>query len=546
LLPLCSPARRSGLTDHRSADRHGHAPALLSGAEIWLDGQQITLVTGSDREAWRACIAERKTLDAQLEQRLTKPNPRPHIPPIMPSRLPAAPAFWTWPSLALCLAVVLVQSLLIWNPGYYSHDELQWAAAALDRPWHELPWMGLLDWHTFQYRPLTFSLWMALSRWWFVHPYALHAAVVVLGVGNAGLLYGWLRRIGISADRARIVGLLWLLNPYAVATHAWVGALADGLWVGFGLIGIVYVQGLANAAASSQAGRWQAAGVGFATTLLALLCKEAALVLPAAYWISWIGLGRRRPTLAAALASSIAITLYLSLRLPALLDGAATTSAYAIGTSHLWQHWAEYLIFPALLARLHPGALLLDDFTLRHGLAIALPVALSAMLLRQRWQLGALWLLAPLAALVPVLPLPSSFSHYAYAASVAAALVLGLAVTGLGKAGKIVLLLWLLLVSLHGGQIAHKMQTQGQIQARLLADIDALRRRQPEQKLRIAATSPAQQELLRRSTFHIPSYRGSVWGDWVQAVATGSADANQLMQPDGHLRALSRPTTDRR
>ena len=57
------------------------------------------------------------------------------------------------------LAALILQLPLILNPGYFSHDELQWAAlanASTPSPW--------LETSAFQYRPLTFSLWMALSR----------------------------------------------------------------------------------------------------------------------------------------------------------------------------------------------------------------------------------------------------------------------------------------------------------------------------------------------------------------------------------------------
>ena len=60
------------------------------------------------------------------------------------------------PVFALAL---LLQLPLALNPGYYSHDELQWAAFAQAG----MP-AGWTDPATFQYRPLTFATWMALAR----------------------------------------------------------------------------------------------------------------------------------------------------------------------------------------------------------------------------------------------------------------------------------------------------------------------------------------------------------------------------------------------
>ena len=50
------------------------------------------------------------------------------------------------------LAVMALQWPLVANPGYFSHDELQWAVHATG---------AAVDWAdigAFQYRPLTFSL----------------------------------------------------------------------------------------------------------------------------------------------------------------------------------------------------------------------------------------------------------------------------------------------------------------------------------------------------------------------------------------------------
>jgi hypothetical protein len=58
---------------------------------------------------------------------------------------------------ALVGALLLVPLAL--NPGWFSHDELQWAAFA--RPLDGVPIAaGWLEVERFQYRPLTFELWL--------------------------------------------------------------------------------------------------------------------------------------------------------------------------------------------------------------------------------------------------------------------------------------------------------------------------------------------------------------------------------------------------
>src|SRR5690606_41643937 len=64
-------------------------------------------------------------------------NPRCRPPDEAPGRpsVPMIPQHRPLPALALPAGVFLAALLLQWplvsNPGYYSHDELQWAAAAL-------------------------------------------------------------------------------------------------------------------------------------------------------------------------------------------------------------------------------------------------------------------------------------------------------------------------------------------------------------------------------------------------------------------------------
>ena len=81
-------------------------------------------------------------------------------------------AAWLAPAAVFAL-VLLAQLPLILNPGYFSHDELQWAAFAADG--RHVAWTAIGD---FQYRPLTFNLWMWLSRPLFARPQVFHALLV--------------------------------------------------------------------------------------------------------------------------------------------------------------------------------------------------------------------------------------------------------------------------------------------------------------------------------------------------------------------------------
>lgn len=437
--------------------------------------------------------------------------------------------------LLLLLAVtVLLQLPLILNPGYYNHDELQWASWSVGRAWSEVGWARLGDWDTFQYRPLTFNVWMQLSRWFFETPYLMHAACVAIGTLNALLLWTWMRQLGVAKRTAFIASLVWVLNPYAMHTHGWVGTLADTLWVLFALIAITSVQRIADSTLRAHNKQIYALLLSLLLTTLALLSKEAALVLPAAFLVAAYRPQYRATQIAALVGSSIAVALYLALRLQPILAGAESSSAYSLANAAPFTRWLEYLIFPSVLERAEPLALLQQTFGLREWGSVLLVSLVTIAVWLRSWRLGLLWLLAPLAALVPVLPLPASLGHYAYAASAVGCVVLAVAAMNLGKFGKWALIVWLIVMSFHGLQIADKMRDAGVIQYALAADVNRLRTQQPDLKLRIRAEHLKQQPLLR-TLFSVPSYNQVPWGDAVVPVNQDNPSANFQMDRNGHL-----------
>ncbi|MEG2942517.1 MAG: hypothetical protein RR969_13210, partial [Thermomonas sp.] len=117
-------------------------------------------------------------------------------------------------ALQVFVLACLLQLPLALNPGYYSHDELQWAAYAADGV--HVPW---LDVSAFQYRPLTFNLWMLLSRALFDTPMLFHAVLVIAGALNAALLFAVGRGFGMQARHAAVGALAFVLSPYSVYTH---------------------------------------------------------------------------------------------------------------------------------------------------------------------------------------------------------------------------------------------------------------------------------------------------------------------------------------
>jgi hypothetical protein len=438
--------------------------------------------------------------------------------------------------LPILAAALLIQLPLILNAGYFSHDELQWAYWGDVRSWAELWFAGGWDLRQFQFRPLTFTLWMALSKLLFESPWLMHASIAFLGAVNAVLIAAWMQQLGVARRTAVIAALIWLFNPYAMMTHGWVGALADVLWVMLTLITAIGVRKLMlrSTAAGTNFKIMLLAGAG---TALALLCKEAALVAPAVFLACALACTERRPMLHATVGSSITVALYLIFRLSPILTGAAADDAYALTSAAPVMRWVEYLIFPAMLQTFDPSLIGTSKPGTREWLSILSIASLSIALFLRCPRLALLWIFAPLAALVPVLLLAKSFNHYAYAASIAAAVVLAIALPRLRGWPRIVLAIWLVLVSVHGLQVASKLRKMGGVQATLLSEVDQLLRAAPAQAIAVRAQFSDQEPIVLRSLSHVPGYRGISWSGRVQAIPGNGTGATHVMQANGTLTA---------
>ncbi|TXH74682.1 MAG: hypothetical protein E6Q88_04145 [Lysobacteraceae bacterium] len=240
--------------------------------------------------------------------------------------------------------VCLAQLPLIFNPGYFSHDELQWAARADTPAGQRLPWFAWTAVETYQYRPLTFNLWLLLSRWWFEQPQLFHAVCVFWGAANAAMLAALGRRFGMGPTAAALGALAFALGPYAVFVHGWVGTMADLLWLSCAL-GI----GLIVARVSRP---WWAFCAAATLTLIGLLGKEAAITIPPLLAVAWWFDARKPAWMAATIGAGGVAAVYLGLRYQALLQSPRDGAQYALSAWHPPLRWIEYQLFaqiPTLL-----------------------------------------------------------------------------------------------------------------------------------------------------------------------------------------------------
>lgn len=438
------------------------------------------------------------------------------------------PARWAWLlPLGVFAAVLLAQAPLIFNPGYYSHDELQWAAFSAQRPDWILRGYLWTDPQAFQYRPLTFTLWLWLSQHLFAHPYGYHAVAVGLGAINAALLTTTVRGFGATAGVAASAALVFALGAYGAHTHGWVGTLADLIWVACALALVLAV----------QRGRSPVfvACASFALTAVALLAKEAAVVIPALLALAWWFLGRQRKWAWACVAAAAPVAIYLALRLGVILFSPREAANYGWSLAFIPQRWLEYQLFAPNPTKMEAGGTLARGFgDGRVIAALLLWLALAWTL----WRAGPRWLagfvLAGAAALGPVLILTESANQYGYGFAAVTAAVCAMAWPRVGRAGKILLALMAVLCLWHGANLVRRMHKTGEIQAVFspaLADAVA---QAGERGVRLRSVDPSQRWIFDRFTHDIPSYRGVPIGDRVRLVQAGE-EADYVIESDGRL-----------
>jgi hypothetical protein len=436
--------------------------------------------------------------------------------------LAAMPAPGPW--LVLLLAFV-GQLPLVLNPGYFSHDELQWAARAAHGEWFS--WTAL---DAFQYRPLTFNLWVALSRLLFATPQAFHAVLVLWGCANAALLCAIGRRFGVRPWAAAIGALCFALSPYATYVHGWVGCIGDLVWLACALL----VAWIALRVRSFVVVTLAAA----VFTAIGLLAKEAALAIPALAAVAWwFDVARRPRWLAVILASGVVAALFLGLRADALLHAPREGTQYVLSLANVPLRWLEYQLFPVLATRLETFTTFNAGVGLRVAVAVLLWVALAWALWRSGARHLALFLLGGIAALAPVLPLGSAWNHYAYGFAAVASMVVAAAWSNATRRARLAIAAFAGLTLLHGAVVMLGMYQVGRVQSVFSPALAQAVHAHGHVPLRLRVAPDAKEWIFVRLTHEIPEYGGVAIGDRVQLVGASEA-ADYAIAADGSLQPL--------
>jgi hypothetical protein len=437
----------------------------------------------------------------------------------------------------LPLLLLALQLPLILNPGYFSHDELQWWARADVPSWSDVPWLSWLDLSPLQYRPLTFNLWLVLAHAFAATPWMMHLVFVALGTANASLIARVLAGAGLRPRVCYAAAVVFALSPYVVYVHGWTGTLADLLTLAFLLIAARVIQRATRKNTAGNAPRALAAAL-FVT--LALLSKESAIVLPALLAFAAYGQASSRATRLAVAFSSAVVVGYLALRLPILLDGAAVDSAYAWSPRNVAPRTIEYLLYPFTPPLFEVGPVLKISVA-RLAAATACAALLLCVLAKcgLRWPIA--WLAAIIAALAPVLVLPIAYDHYAYLASAAGIAIAAAAWPKLGRRPRAILAILAAIVVVHGAAVMWRMVAVGVVERNLHADLLEIVGRDPDTPIVVTPADPRDAWLVQRFLHGVERYRGVSLLNVRAATENGESSQGTLriaMDRNGHLAAI--------
>jgi hypothetical protein len=448
----------------------------------------------------------------------------------MQPRINAAAIFLSESACGFLLAAFALSLPLVLNPGYFSHDELQWLAFADQPSLAAVPWSAWFDFTPFQYRPLTFNLWLLLSHFFGYQPIAMHLVRVSFGLVAAWLLRSVLLQFEIPPRRATLAGLIWLLTPYAVYTHGWVGTFGDSLSLIFMLLA------LRHALIQSRTDDWIPAIADSlpvaALTALALMSKESAIVFPAAMLLAALHRRDRAGTVAF-VASTTFVLMYLVLRVPTMLFPSADIHGYAWNIENVPARLAEYTLFPFLVGHFEVIASRTHLANWPALLGLGIVVAAS---LRAGWRRCLIFWIGWIVALGPVLILDDAYNQYAYLAGAWACACFAWTWPRIGKSLRVLLILPIAMLLVHGGQQMRDIRHIGQVQRNLYADLPAILTT-TARPVAIQVEHDGDEFILQRLLTDIPSYHRMPVGDRVRFIAHAMQDVqpDYRMSRDGHL-----------
>jgi hypothetical protein len=323
------------------------------------------------------------------------------------------------------IVAILGMQILIANPGYYNHDELQkfdhiyrygfpdYISAYVTNLYANLtqsPFGAPV-------RPIPFFIEGLLAFFMQDYPIIVHFLDVLSHALVSATLYLAVLRFGLKRQFALLGALIFLLNPIGVLSAGASATLMDRWYVFFGIIAFLFAESYIkrNSSAFTLIGAFLFSGA-------AILSKETAVMLPGMLIIFLIfdfSLFKEKRFYLSLIAITLPISIFFSLRLPALLHSASNLSGhYAISFDNFFPGVLSYFSYPFLITIAEIG-----NYIFLSSSIIFLAVLIHVGILIFLWRyVGIKFLLAYLYCyflfLIPVIFISGRATPYLYASSV--------------------------------------------------------------------------------------------------------------------------------
>jgi hypothetical protein len=385
---------------------------------------------------------------------------------------------------ARCVALIYLCSfaflfLLIANPGYFSHDELQrfdffvqhGFAAYVEA--HSQLHVG--SGFGFPVRPFSFFVQGLQNFFLRDFPVFVHLSGVLVTATVASLLYLLSSAFGLPRKLGLAAALIFLASPLSVLATGWSAALMDQWYVLFGLLALAAARRLVD---GTSAGYAELAAI-FACSVLALLSKETAIVLPLLLSVFVVidrrRLRDRRLWLAFA-AWSLPVVAYAAFRFLAIKSSFATggASPYSASIAHIPESLFVYFAFP-----FHPNIAEASTWVFQSRTALALALGFHALVVACIWRLASLraavaYLAGYFIFLFPVLFIAMKGSHYLFGSSLVLSLAVAFLATGASAPGRLVGLVAGALLVVHSATMQMEIYRDGSCMDRLAESAESL------------------------------------------------------------------------
>lgn len=327
-------------------------------------------------------------------------------------------------SFAIAAFSTISSIVLVANPGFFNHDELQTGdfishagILAYVRQFARIqsaPNFGS------PVRPVSFILEGIFAIAMYRAPVVTHLCDVLLNAAVVVALYWLLRSLAVSRSMSLLSAILFSCSPLATFAVGWAGALMDPTFVLFMLL-------TALLTAAFFRGLRVLAGIGLLATL-AVLSKETALILPVVIaLLSWHcarisgGLFLPKEVVAPFAITLFPMLAYCAVRAPAIAASLAGegNGHYQVSLHNVGSNLLTYFAYPFA-----PSLTEAVNVVFLTSATLALAVSLHALLvlligMTAGVRQGVLYVFCFLLPLIPILTIAGKSSQYLYASGLA-------------------------------------------------------------------------------------------------------------------------------